>query len=346
MSILAVTSPPPLPTTFPATAPTTAPSLNEQLLATVLMVLVAAAIAGAVARMAGVFRRRSIVGPPRFQPGEAAGRLFAITALGAGVWLMTQAIFGFVRAAAWQGQHPGQRFQASNLGDLDFAFLATVPALLGLVALIGGDASAGGLGGRLGYRLSQFPRGLLVALLSLPIVLPLLWAGGAVLELIYRLIAYKHPTEHEMLGAMKAAPLHVRAILIFGATMLVPVFEEFLFRGHLQTLLVRIFNPAPRRGEPLVLGSVGAALSQLGGADDGPIPPPEDAPRRRFVWLAVVITSILFSSLHPSWSAPLIFILSVCLGYVYERTGNLWAAVLIHALFNASSTIAFLLTRS
>jgi membrane protease YdiL (CAAX protease family) len=37
--------------------------------------------------------------------------------------------------------------------------------------------------------------------------------------------------------------------------------------------------------------------------------------------------------------SPLIFVLSLCLGYAYERTGNLWVPITIHALFNTIETV-------
>ena len=70
-----------------------------------------------------------------------------------------------------------------------------------------------------------------------------------------------------------------------------------------------------------------------------------DASRPRWVqaWLAILITSALFAIVHPLWTAPIIFFLSVALGYVYERTGNLWVPIGLHALFNATSTALYLL---
>jgi membrane protease YdiL (CAAX protease family) len=86
-----------------------------------------------------------------------------------------------------------------------------------------------------------------------------------------------------------------------------------------------------------------------------PVPVPQDLPpladthRRPYAWqtwLAVFLTSIVFMLIHVQpWMFPPIFCLSICLGYVYERTGNLWANITIHALFNTSSTIIYLLTR-
>jgi membrane protease YdiL (CAAX protease family) len=82
-----------------------------------------------------------------------------------------------------------------------------------------------------------------------------------------------------------------------------------LFRGHIQTILVRAF-----RG---------------GGGSTGR-------------WTAVIVTSVIFALVHPLWMSPLIFLLALCLGYAYERTGNLWVAIFIHAMFNSIETAIFL----
>ena len=50
----------------------------------------------------------------------------------------------------------------------------------------------------------------------------------------------------------------------------------------------------------------------------------------------LLAASILFALVHPLPTFPPIFFLSLCLGYVYERTGNLWASIFIHAIFNGS----------
>ena len=102
-------------------------------------------------------------------------------------------------------------------------------------------------------------------------------------------------------------------------------------------------------------GGFGAAAVPYAGATTmfppvvGPPPtPPPDAPplpETRAVWppiLAILITSLCFSVVHPMWTWPVIFVLSCFLGYAYERTGNLWTCVTIHAAFNAFSTIVYL----
>jgi len=42
---------------------------------------------------------------------------------------------------------------------------------------------------------------------------------------------------------------------------------------------------------------------------------------------------VAFASLHQMDQAPIIFVLSLGLGYVYERTGNLWAPIILHVAF-------------
>ena len=49
-----------------------------------------------------------------------------------------------------------------------------------------------------------------------------------------------------------------------------------------------------------------------------------------------------FSLVHAMWTWPLIFVLSCFLGYAYERTGNLWTCIVIHAAFNGFSTLVYL----
>jgi membrane protease YdiL (CAAX protease family) len=50
-----------------------------------------------------------------------------------------------------------------------------------------------------------------------------------------------------------------------------------------------------------------------------------------------------FSILHEPWSVPLIFVLSLMLGYLYERTGTLWAPIAVHFVFNAVNVLFVLM---
>jgi membrane protease YdiL (CAAX protease family) len=51
-------------------------------------------------------------------------------------------------------------------------------------------------------------------------------------------------------------------------------------------------------------------------------------------WIAIMLAGAAFAAMHGLDAAPIIFVLALGLGYVYERTGNLWTAIVLHACFN------------
>ena len=57
------------------------------------------------------------------------------------------------------------------------------------------------------------------------------------------------------------------------------------------------------------------------------------------------MTSLIFAGLHfQQWPAPIaLFPLSLMLGYVYQRTGSLFASMAMHATFNGVSMVIALL---
>ena len=96
-------------------------------------------------------------------------------------------------------------------------------------------------------------------------------------------------------------------ISVFVAAVLIaPIIEELLFRGLLQS-----------------------TLRSLG---YGP-------------WLSIAIGSFFFVLFHAAPSHwPALFVLSMSLGYSYERSGSLLRPIFIHAIFNATSVLVTLLT--
>jgi membrane protease YdiL (CAAX protease family) len=274
-----------------------------------------------------------------------------------------------------------------HLGAGDMALVATLPSLLALLIVLALDARFG-LVAAIGLRLtSQLPRTLLIAFIAGVIALLLTYGASSLLGVFYKLIEYEHPSEHELLGAMKQASTWTKLMLVFGACVMAPLFEELLFRGHMQTLLTRLFTPRPPEpvavmpppmpaisampamSAPTAMATSSAASSSASATDALPLPPlppafvtaPWPAPPSELSpipyasppptatdrpvarWLAVVITSVVFAIIHPLWTAPMIFLLSLCLGYAYERTGSLWVPIIMHAMFNTSSTVMFLL---
>lgn len=110
---------------------------------------------------------------------------------------------------------------------------------------------------------------------------------------------------HDLLRAMEALAPPWRVLAVFSAVVLAPLSEEVFFRGILQSLLRK---------------------------------------HTRRPWTAILISSAVFALVHftvPTSVVPL-FALAVVLGYNYERTGRLFAPLLIHGVFNALNIVDFL----
>jgi membrane protease YdiL (CAAX protease family) len=168
--------------------------------------------------------------------------------------------------------------------------------------------------GQLGIRGRQVIPGVLRGAAAMLVVIPLLYAASLATDGLWKLLHLDGQYVHEMLtmlGGASNKPLW-EAILL-SIVVVTPISEEFFFRGCIQTLL-------------------GHWLSQ------------KYARPATARWVAVISTSLLFASLHQWWAAPPIFVLALCLGYAYERTGNLWTCITIHALFNAAEVAFYLVT--
>ncbi|MBN2020481.1 MAG: CPBP family intramembrane metalloprotease [Sedimentisphaerales bacterium] len=148
---------------------------------------------------------------------------------------------------------------------------------------------------------------LLAALLNLLAILPVLFAALFLTTIAGKLIIGPdfHIQQHEGLRQITAYPqLSVRVLILIATILIVPVTEEMVFRGIFQTLL-RSYITRP--------------------------------------WPAIVLTSLVFIIFHENpqhW--PALFMLSLCLGYSYEKTGSLFRPVLLHSMFNALSVFVAL----
>jgi uncharacterized protein len=158
---------------------------------------------------------------------------------------------------------------------------------------------------RFGLTLRNFLPGVLKGFLGLLIVLPLMFV---VLVVVARLMNTQTQYIHPYLQQLgQASGQKQRALILISIVVAAPISEEIFFRGCLQTFFSALFS------------------------------------RRGGRWMAVVVTSFLFAMAHGDWWArPPIFVLSLCLGYAYERTGNLWTSIMIHAAFNAVQAAIFL----
>jgi membrane protease YdiL (CAAX protease family) len=285
-------------------------------------------------------RPARVSSPDRVPSTVSAWPLVAVLGVGLLCWYVIPVTYFSIQQARLMARHgPEARIDPAHLSVSDLAFLATVPPVCGMVALLVGDAGLRRrFGIHLGYGVRRLGKGLLFGVLGSLCVVPLVDGSMILVEWAYRAAGYEHPKEHDLLRALgESNDRMTEAVLIVGAAVLAPVFEELLFRGHVQTLL--------RSGMARLRREVRApeASGQEGGlAADGSASPQAAEIPVSTSWVAILATAVLFALVHPMWTWPAIFLLAVCLGYAYERTGNLWVPVVIHAVFNSTQTLIYL----
>lgn len=128
--------------------------------------------------------------------------------------------------------------------------------------------------------------------------LSVLPACVGLLVLMVHVTPPEHQHQHILLEYHRVMPPAWQAVVWLSALVLAPLAEEIFFRGLLQSLLRRYL---------------------------------------RQPWIAVLVSAVCFTAIHaPYWhTMPSLFALAIALGYNYERTGRLFAPILIHCLFNA-----------
>jgi membrane protease YdiL (CAAX protease family) len=148
--------------------------------------------------------------------------------------------------------------------------------------------------------------------------------------------------QHQQLTTITEYPqLPLRIMIFVVAVVIASLFEEMIFRGLFQTT-IRSYLEArgSNAGSRLKPADGGSMLDPATlGSDQNPPLAGRRGPGK--AWLAIVISSGLFTTIHADtghW--PALFVLGICLGYAYEKSGSLFRPIFIHSLFNAASIIA------
>jgi len=200
----------------------------------------------------------------------------------------------------------------AGLSDWQGALADNLILCIGVVPTVAAGLVIAGT--RFARRLSGFgldprttARDLGAAFLNLLAIMPVVLAMIILTTLVGKIIVgpgFEMPQHDELKQIIAYSQWQVRAIIVVTAVVIVPFTEELIFRGMLQTLL-RSFIVRP--------------------------------------WPAVILASLVFVVFHANpqhW--PALFMLSLCLGYAYEKSGSLFRSIFIHSLFNALSVFAAL----
>jgi len=115
---------------------------------------------------------------------------------------------------------------------------------------------------------------------------------------------YQLQPHQELISISENPVLWARIAITVTAIIVTPFLEELLFRGLLQTTFRSVMRT------------------------------------KHAAWIAIALTSVIFAMMHAiptHW--PTLFVLGLCMGYSYEKSGSLYRPIFIHAIFNAISII-------
>ena len=133
------------------------------------------------------------------------------------------------------------------------------------------------------------------AFICLLMTFPVVMATAVISRHVFIALNLHPPDGHELIQTAKSGDRLVVALVVISVAIAAPLFEELFFRGLLQRALL--------------------GLSQS-------------------PWIAITLSSLVFALVH-QWSLqPAIFVLSLSIGLLYQRTGSLLCVILVHAAFN------------
>ena len=192
-------------------------------------------------------------------------------------------------------------------------FAEAVPALM--LIILARRMVVGGLSGW-GLSVWKLPRGVGYGVLGFLTAMPVLLVAAQITDYVITHFQQRAEEVHETLQVLsRKPPAWEEAAFVILAGLAAPVLEEIFFRGCVQTMLIQ-----RRMGFTFQPGVDAAYRPTVG---------------RR--WTAIFLTSLFFASVHPVDHFFVILLLSMSLGYLYERTGNMWANITLHAMFNSFS---------
>jgi hypothetical protein len=257
------------------------------------------AISSIVVWPIGFFRGDRIAGPPRMIAGASVLALLAILLLAS--------------CTAYLGASALLLLLKKNSDQSLVIITGAVYGIGVIVALVLCERMRPRGLTQMGLTTRQFFRAIPRLIVTALALLPLVYAASMLVEVVITLLHHQMPPAHPMLQELQEDRHSIWLwIVIFEAVALVPLAEELLFRGLLQTTLVYVIG---RKRNP-------SAAAR---------------------WMGVILTAALFALAHreAAFFLPL-FVLAVGLGYLYERTANLWACVMMHGLFNGLQIIFYL----
>jgi membrane protease YdiL (CAAX protease family) len=250
--------------------------------------------------------------PGRLVHGEPVGPLWMITLAGIAAWLIVGSTCASVKLALQPPQ--GTPTTQLSYSPHETVLIGVIIGTAVIVTLVLGNILTRPYGGlaNLGISFRVVPRGMLLGLVAAVVILPLVFVSAILTQVLWDYVGLEHPNAHLLLRLLaENQDPALRAMVFVSAVVFAPLYEELLFRAHLQTAILHTMDRTGRRASARATG--------------------------------ILITSIVFALFHGElWMMPPIFVLSVCIGYAYEWTSNLWTPIVIHMAFNTVNLVYFI----
>lgn len=278
-----------------------------------------------------------------------------------GVWFCCQILAGLMLAAVYGTEAVAavnvESFTATMLYSSVSQLVAT--ALIAAYLLIRYK-----LPSVIGWRSDRLWPDLKVGLAGYLMIIPIVMLIAFLASLW---VPYEHPTMKLLASDPRIGTI---SVCWFMAVLVAPISEEFFFRGVLQNLLQR-FNANMFRSNQIVVGGwygepEGEAALKEDSVEDGqlgthlsavssdnpyrapgvPQPPSvllDGSDPNQNAIMPIVLTSLIFGFLHfGQGAAPIpLFVLSLGLGFLYQRTRSLLPCFIVHFLLNGYSMFWF-----
>lgn len=223
--------------TLPASRPTDAEIAANLIFTAIIVVLALGGLILAAVRYKAL-RPSKVAGPERTPWPLGVWPLWV--ALGISFilyFIVTGLLLATVRRPATSGS-ASQMTVSVSFEDEDMAMLSVVPPAVcfGIVTLFIALIQPGLLSA-IGLSKRSFPRGLKLGLLAALVIVPWVFLVSQATDIIYRMTDFQHPEEHELLKVMTTPKELYKWLAILGAVLVAPIWEEFFFRGLLQTAI-------------------------------------------------------------------------------------------------------------
>jgi membrane protease YdiL (CAAX protease family) len=230
--------------------------------------------------------------------------------------------------------------------------LPTLAAAVVVAIAIGSGATAADLG--LPTSTRQLSRDVLIGSVAcFAAVAPVYGIQALLLYLLGR----EDPSRHPFVKMVTAGEPNLAILLLatVAAVMAAPICEEILYRLMLQGWLEKRETKRTTMLNPLLSGDIETTVQVVADARHPEQPKTSDevaAPTDSSIvdvplvptrgWFPIVLTSAIFAAAHFGYGPePIpILLLSLILGYVYQRTHRIVPSIAAHALFNLLTVIS------